>query len=218
MSQSIPKRPQPTPAATPGLVAAAAAGVTLLVVAVLWLGARAGVSGAHLLRDPAASFGYPAYGGALSHLGVALLGATAVAAAFAATLCPGRRAALVMAAVLSSAIAADDLFMVHERIGPTELGIPEEAFLLIYGAMGLVLLVLLFRAPESQYNGTIFIPIALMVTSALVDLVSQALGMSIPVIEDLFKIAGYGAWFAFWWLRSVQIVRSGDDTVSINPR
>lgn len=104
----------------------------------------------NLTGDPAATLDAPLSLGAISHLGV-LTWATA------AGIClftwyalrqqhsdSERVRFLLWAGVLTAVLCLDDLFLIHERVGPRYLGVPEH---LVYGtyAAGAVLLLLRFR-------------------------------------------------------------------------
>lgn len=181
--------PSRHPASTVGWSLIAFATVAVLIAE--WTG----VPYATLLRDPAAEFDVPVHAGMLSFLGIALLIATAFVTAFAASLAPAHRVMLWLAAVLSGAMAVDDRFMLHERIGPSRLGIPEEVFYLSYGVMAAVLVLQLVRA-RADLTG---LRIALMFLGASIAAdVFKVHGPFSFWLEDFAKLAGFGAWLVFW--------------------
>lgn len=104
-----------------------------------------GLHPARALRDPASYLAYPFYVGGFSHLGV--LGwwsAAAFGALGAVTLRAGsaERQAMQWAALLSAMLALDDLFMVHEEVVPTYVGLPD---VVPIGLLGVVAVVYLWR-------------------------------------------------------------------------
>ena len=110
-------------------------GLFLGATVISLLFALGGVPVRELVRDPAAEYNYPAYGGLLSHLGIALMfGCTAICA-FAATIASVRRNVLWGAAWLSLTLTLDDLFLLHEEVLPELLGLPEIILYLLYAAI-----------------------------------------------------------------------------------
>ncbi|AXI46841.1 hypothetical protein C1J03_12895 [Sulfitobacter sp. SK012] len=172
-------------------------GLFLGATAISLLFALGGVPVRELVRDPAAEFNYPAYGGLLSHLGIALMfGCTAICA-FAATIASGRRNVLWGAAWLSLALTLDDLFLLHEEVLPELLGLPEILLYLLYAAIAAWLALSLRREGAGIDLGGLYVAIAFLGLSVLVD-VFKVHGPFSFWLEDFSKLSGYGAWLTFW--------------------
>jgi hypothetical protein len=189
----------------PAVVAAAVsvvAGLTVIVV----LGATRGIDPEVLLRDPVAQFGLPVYAGFISYFGVLLLCATAAMTAFVAAVIREATSLFAFIAAFSALLALDDLYLLHELVGPRYLGIPQKAFLALYAVLGLVALRLLVGHVGIRRSAGLVVALGCLGMSALVDLAvpgSAGFGagrvtLRQVVLEDLFKLAGWAAWFAFW--------------------
>lgn len=155
-----------------------------------------------LTRDPTALGGQPFYYGMLSNLGVLGWCVSAAvcffAAAFLRASAPGSlaRSFLVWSGTLSACVMVDDLFLVHDAVGPHHLGIPEEAFYLFYAIfLGAYLLrfrsFLLSRTPY-QVLATAF---ALLAISVLMDMDLLPGGTD---VEDVAKFLGIGAFVHYY--------------------
>ena len=170
-----------------------AVGLFLLAGLVSLASARGGVHIAVLVRDPAAHFGFPPYAGLISHVGIALLTATAACAVMAAFLGAPHRRALFAAGALSAVLAVDDLFLLHE----TAPRLIEAGIFGLYGAMALLIALLL----RSERAGTpltgLKVAVAFLGISVVAD-VFKVYGPFAYWLEDFSKLAGFGAWAAFW--------------------
>jgi hypothetical protein len=108
--------------------------------------------------------------------------------------------------VFSAVLAFDDLFVLHEIVGPRYLGIPERAFMALYAVLALVTLRLLFGQVGIRGSIGLLVALGCLGMSVLLDLAvldSSSLrvgSVTIPqfVFEDLLKLAGWAAWFGFW--------------------
>src|SRR4051794_29275725 len=92
-----------------------------------------------LTVDVADSAGMPPWTGALSTLGFVLWGSAAVLCATVAAAIRRRDRArstfLIATAALLTLLLIDDALLIHERIGPDDLGFPEKGFYVIYAAL-----------------------------------------------------------------------------------
>ena len=127
--------------------------------------------------------------------GIAILIATASVTALAASLAPARRSLLATVAGLSACLAVDDMFMLHEEIGPEWLGIPELAFYLLYGVLAGYLAWCLWRARVDLAG--LKVAMVFLGLSVLTD-VFKVHGPFSYWLEDFTKLAGFGAWLVFW--------------------
>jgi hypothetical protein len=104
------------------------------------------------------------------------------------------RSPWLLGAVISLAVMADDLFLLHERIYPRLL-IHEEVVDLAY-FVGIVTLLVVFR-DFVRRNGIVFIPLALLLlgVSQFVDEISNDWDW----LEDTLKWLGIVTWVTFFF-------------------
>ena len=188
----------------PAWYALLAFGVPALILLLAWAAsAYSGRPMSELMRDPAEVAHLPAYSGFVSNTGGLLwAGATTLALATAALLArAGRRGEtmgfFVILGLLSGALMADDVFMLHDRIFPHVLGLPEWLPVAFHAVLLLVLLAG-FRRVYAEWN-LFFLAMALsgFAASLGIDLLPEE---SLPghyVIEDGFKLFGIVNWLAF---------------------
>ena len=172
-------------------------GLFLAATVVSLVGTAFDVNFRQLIRDPASEFAIPIYAGALSHLGIWILVATAAIAGFAAVLSGRLTGPLAITALLSACLVLDDQFLLHEEIGPNVLGIPEILFYLTYLGAALWLLWGLRRDyPDVPLRGLV-IACYFLGLSVITD-VFKVHGPFSYWLEDFSKLAGFGAWLVFW--------------------
>ena len=103
-------------------------------MALLWL--QRWVPFEYLSRDPAEILGARTYVGLVSNLGIVCWSGAAAVACFSGGVLSGRsrhRAYFLLAlGMLSALLPADDLLMLHERVLPNRLGIPQPVVPVIY--------------------------------------------------------------------------------------
>ncbi|MDB2407636.1 hypothetical protein N9W17_03785 [Jannaschia sp.] len=170
----------------------------MLIIAVI-----AGLAGgwerswlATLVRDPAAQYDYPTYVGLLSHLGVMAMTATTAIALFATvTLASGAvgRSLLLAAGTLSAILLFDDVFMLHEQA--SRLG--EVAIFASYGIAALFIARGVRNLPGDWDLRGLKLAVGFMAASVLTD-IFKIYGPFAHWLEDFTKLAGFGAWMAFW--------------------
>jgi len=210
-SRSLPAQGAPARALPATLFSARSVG-GVVALAVLTLCA---VTGAHtwggvdlptLTRDMAAVAGVHPLTGVLSALGVLLWAASAAIWLFAALVLHdrARRAAsrfALCSGLLSAYLGLDDLFMVHERLAPELLGLPELA---VHGAIAACTLAYLLWFMERLLRadaGWLLLALVMLGASMFVDAVLEPwmwrLGDWVFLIEDGCKWLGIVFWFAF---------------------
>ena len=202
------------PSGFPAALGAAAVAVVAASLAIVAFGVTRGTDPAVLLRDPAAEFRVPVYAGALSYLGVALLCATSAITVFVAALLRETRSLFALVGAFTALLAFDDLFLLHEHVGPKHLGIPEVAFYALYAGIGLLVLRLLLGHFGVGPSAGLLVALVSLGLSAATDLfvpgdtTLHIATAAIPqiVIEDLFKLAGWAAWFGFWASLGIRVV------------
>ena len=147
----------------------------------------------------------PLLAGGLALLNMMVWASAASMAVLAAVLWPPRRRWLLGFAFLNILFALDDALLLHDGVGP-ELGLPEQGFYLLYGTIGVLLLVRAFRPavnvrPEdrlSRFRGQNLSPggrafilgLLLLGVSVVVD---QAIHGQ-PLWEDAPKLLGALVW------------------------
>jgi hypothetical protein len=178
--------------------------VSLVIVAI---SVRIGSTPEVVMRDPAAEFGLPFYAGAVSYLGVALMLATAAVLAFASSLARDHRMIFICVSALSAILAFDDLFLLHEVVGPYILGIHELVFLSAYALAGIWMMSWIIRNMGPGAAGGLLVAGGCLAMSILVDQTVPYSSTSV-VIEDLLKLAGYGGWCGFWVVIAHAAVRN----------
>lgn len=150
-----------------------------------------------VLRDPAAHYDYPWYGGLVSAFGVVIMAGSAAILAFTLVLVREAPPVLWAAAVLTAVLTVDDLVMVHDWILPNLVGIPEKASMAAYA---LVFLVLLWRhglqSPGWEKSG-FYLALGLMAAAVLIDRISPQ-PVWLTIAEDVAKAGAFAAWAAYW--------------------
>jgi len=188
----------------------------LAAVVALLVAQRAGIHVYDLVRDPAAQFGFPVYGGLVSNVGVSVLTLAAGITGFAAATARRDRGRLAVAAVLSFLLAVDDQYALHERLGPQQVGLPETAFLVLYAltALGIVATIVrkVSRLPPEQRRRSRGRHLPLVIAGALLAFsigVDQLVAMSATstVVEDLAKLGGVVVWLVYWTAEAARAVR-----------
>jgi hypothetical protein len=179
--------------ALPALLLVLAAGVTATLVR---------LDPALLTRDLAAVGHVPPYYSAISSLGILLWAITAALCCFTALGVTGAaRTFLIGAAVLSTMLCLDDLFMFHEGVFWPVFGIPQKVTYAAY--MGLVALhILLCRDYVLDGSwGALALALGLMGSSAAVDVIFSYMPPEITATfwEDSLKFVGIAVWLGYFW-------------------
>ncbi|WBU55737.1 hypothetical protein [Paracoccus sediminicola] len=187
-----------------GIVAAV---IVLLVGAVVLIGAARGVwHPAQVLRDPAAEFGFPIYGGFVSYLGVAGWLIAGSVTGLAAAVRPMLRKTLIPVCTLSLLLALDDLFMLHEAFLP-RIGLPEKLVLFCYGVIALVAVWPFLAAAIRWQKPLLGISLMAMIGSLGVDMLLSHGDGGAALIEDLLKFTGVTFWAACWTQHAADALR-----------
>jgi hypothetical protein len=182
----------------------AASGVLLLAVTAH--AALTGTAATLFTRDPAAIYESDPFFGALSSLGVVLWAAAASIALFTAGLLPrtARKRQLsgflFAAGAFTSWLLLDDLFMLHERVIPDSLGIPQTAIILAYAAIVAALLVRYRAVIALTDYRPLVLALGFFAASVIID---QGPGgwhqwAGLVLVEDGAKLFGIVSWFVFF--------------------
>lgn len=183
----------------------------VLLLAAIALGAAWwGTDPARFTRDPAAWHESDPLIGGVSNLGVLIWMAAAAISLFSAALLrqaaarPDRHRLLLHAGLLTLWLALDDLFMIHERLAPDALGIPQRVVLAAYGVWLAVLLWRFRRAASEAAGPTLLAALGFLVSSVLIDQLAPGHWFEwryLMLIEDGTKLLGIVSWCA--WLISI---------------
>jgi len=145
-----------------------------------------------LVRDPVTADVRYWYTGFVSVLGVmAWAGVSAACLVLSLAAVPERRALLLLG-VLTAALAADDAFLLHEVVLPTQLGVPELLPIALYALAALGVLALLHRSGRWDLQLSFVLAGACLAGSILVDLVVpfDSANTRVTVVEDGLKVLG----------------------------
>lgn len=137
--------------------------------------------------------------GFLSNLGILAWMAASAVTGFAAMMATRARHTRMLAAlsVLSLALTLDDFFIIHERVGPILLGIPEKLFFLTYGSALIAIVALYFREIRQMAGGLLLVASMFFTTSVAVDAFYLLSGVAHRLLEDGAKLFGIAYWCAF---------------------
>lgn len=175
--------------------------------ALIELAGQTGLQASQMLRDPATVYDLPVLAGSVSVFGVMIQVATLGVCAMAARVLPEWRGLFASVAFLSALLALDDQFLLHERILPDSTGLPEPVFVAVYPIIGLLILVALWL--RTGWAGVLRLCPAMVFlgSSVATDFLPQDARASF-VVEDLLKLAGYGAWSALWLSLASTLLRN----------
>lgn len=166
-----------------------------------------GIPLALFTRDPAQIvYIHPAYG-VLSQIGILTWTAAATICFFCAhqlhrtnNISKPYTAFYFMGGLLTSILLIDDLFIVHDRLAPQYLKIPEKVMFAVYTVIVFVWL-LYFRAIIFIRTwGLLIAALAFFTFSVIVDLLVKEQGGNLHLLfEDGAKWLGIVGWLAYWW-------------------
>ena len=165
-----------------------------------------------LTRDPSAVNDTPIYIGILSMFGLLLWAAAAAICLFSAVLtgrdARHRQAALFLfcSGLISLLLMLDDALLLHERVIPERLHIPEAGVFLSYVLIGLVYLMYFFRRILGSDYLLFLLALLFLGSSAAMD---QFLPMSNleTFLEDSLKFTGIIFWLAYFAHTAARMLR-----------
>jgi hypothetical protein len=157
-----------------------------------------------LLLDPAQLTKSPWYIGFFSNLGVFAMVSAAVICLFASRHAHRDQRLLLAIGAFTLYIAVDDFLMLHERVLPNMVGIPQLAVLAAIGLAALAIGWSFWRDLIGRENGALWLAFVLLGASVAVDdLIAQAW-----VLEDSLKFIGLCIWTVYWISRAQCAMRS----------
>jgi hypothetical protein len=199
-----------------GLAALAACGGVLAVLAVSRLtGARLD----DLTRDVVAVADTHLYAGMLSTMGIMLWSAASSLCLLAGAALLRRRGAgdapffLLAAGLLTAVLALDDAFLIHERVAPSWLHVPQTGVFLAYaGSMGGFFLFFLRRILATDFL-LLAVALGFLGVSMGVDAVLSYSNLE-TFLEDSCKFAGIVFWLAYFACAALSLLRQEPDGTS----
>lgn len=164
---------------------------------------RKGIPPAFLLHDPAVTTDTEFYIGAFSNLGVLLWCAAAAVSLF--TSVALRRAGrdrdfsgfLLWLGLLTALLMFDDLFLLHERVFPNHLHVPQPLVLAAYGVIALGGLVGFARTIVRTDYLLLALAFLFLGSSVLVDLMPPIRSVYWALLEDGLKLMGVVSWCGY---------------------
>jgi len=172
----------------------------LILLGTTLVGLYTGTPLNHLTIDPADVLMAPAVIGLLSHFGIMLWAASAAFCIMGVRISgtgPGRRF-LMASSVVCMILAFDDALLLHDRVFPEVVGIPETIVYIFY-ALGFGGYLVLFSKRILQ---TEFLPLGISVTFLVCSVLMDRILPFTPVetfIEDFFKFIGIVFWCVYFY-------------------
>jgi hypothetical protein len=165
-----------------------------------------------LTRDPSAVANVPWYVGAVSHIGVLHWCAAAAVSMLAGLLLWQQRAGLrqiaffASAAGISAVLMFDDLYMLHEAVGPQVFSVGEKVFLAIDAAM-LGLFLLVFAREILRRDWVILAgAFGFFGLSIVVDQLTGHDSDLAILAEDGTKLVGAAMWLTFFTATAIRML------------
>ncbi len=185
--------------------------VLLLICATVVVASVEQIPLTHFMRDVTVVAKVPPYVGALSNIGVLLWCATASMCLLTASVLQpaslAEKGFLLNAGLFTSLLMLDDLFLIHEKFVPYYLGLPDEAILVVYGALAAALFgyyrqtvyrsdYLLLLLGGAFFAGSVAFD--LLQGHGLLSWVGIQSGELENFWEDSFKLFGIAGWFSYF--------------------
>ncbi len=154
-----------------------------------------------ITRDPASVLNSPPFIGFLSNIGI-LVWAFTVAIIFFSTLIlqmqqnKNEILFLLSSGIITSILLFDDLFMIHEKLAPGYLKIPEHIVYFIYGL--LISTYLIFSVKKILRTNYIFLMVAMFFLSASLIMDLFEVEGDWLLLEDGLKFLGIITWFIYF--------------------
>ncbi|WP_299842981.1 hypothetical protein [uncultured Roseovarius sp.] len=137
--------------------------------------------------------------GFLSNFGIMAWVATFAISGFSALMIRSKRQTVLLGSlsILTLVLALDDFFIIHERVGPKNLGIPEKLFFLTYGLSAIAIVIAFFKDIRDMAGDLLLIAFICFFTSVTVDAFYILDGVPHRLLEDGAKLVGIAYWCAF---------------------
>ena len=190
--------------ASAGVVLVWVYGVAVLALLVpIAVRLRWGIPTEIFMRDVATLTNVPPYTGLFSSLGILMWTAAATLCLFLAACRSGvgqtPRAFWTYAGILTAALLADDLFLLHEVVFPYHLGVPEPLVYVAYGVLAVGFLVAFRRVILRTEFVLLALALAWFAASLTVDRWGHLwLPRGFFLVEDGFKLLGIASWLLYF--------------------
>lgn len=175
---------------------------TAAVVGIAGLSRVTGAPIANLVRDPAVVNDAPVYNGILSNVGILLWTAAGALCFFVMAL--AKRAGRIdlvrfflCSGLFSTLLALDDLFMLHETVGPALTELPEKVLSIAYPLAILVYLAVFARVILQTEWMILFAALACLGISETMDWFMRYSSVE-TIVEDGLKFAGILCWLDYF--------------------
>jgi hypothetical protein len=184
----------------------------LLLQAVVAASAATGKPLWKFFNDPATVGGIHPLNGVVSHAGVLIWWAAAVVCLFASALLADdvrfreRRRMFLAAGLLSTILAVDDLFQVHEFLAPRHLGVPEELVFVLYGSIALAFLARFKDFLSRSRPHLLLLAFACFGISVLMDGLPRSKWTDFA--ENACKLMGIVSWFGYFGREALSASRA----------
>lgn len=160
---------------------------------------------ANFTADPAATFNFNPFFGYVSNLGIIFWGMCVSVCFLSAAILNARRdqaknAAFLMSfGALTAVLMLDDLFMIHESLGPNYLNISEKWFLIAYGLYASGCFYHFRAIIFNNSKKLLILAMAAFGSSIMIDQVSSNFYMSGEYLfEDGLKLIGISSWLCYF--------------------
>lgn len=156
----------------------------------------------NFFREPAAILGFSPFLGVMSNLGVLLWAFSVAICLFVAVILlkKGNKKIgqfLLYSAIVTLILLTDDFFLLHERVFPRNLHIPEMVVYLTYILIMLLYFIKFAQVILNTDYSILLIACAFLALSVGSDLVLPQTGIAI-VFEDGFKLFGIVTWLIYF--------------------
>ncbi|SDJ71473.1 hypothetical protein SAMN04488540_11244 [Ferrimonas sediminum] len=170
-----------------------------------------------ILRDPAQQSGQSSFLGFLSNIGTWVWVSATAILVFALWCGRGRRHGelLLLMAALSSMLAIDDFFMIHDRY------VNQKICYLAYALFALALVARHFRTIVSSQGFAFLLAGGLLALSIVTDLIQNRLPMDyahVQVVEEGFKFIGAVTWLYFSGRMAAMALQPSAESAIKKPR
>ena len=189
-------------------------GILIIVFASIWIiGSRFLIDFGLITRDPNQLAGFHPFIGILSQIGIIMWSSTAslcfLAYVFAKNSADKNfRRFLFFSAFLTAWLLLDDIFIIHEILGPEYFHIKQNYFYGIYFFVTLVYLLSFLRVILRTEFVLLIIAFIYFGLSIILDYVSSKMDYEInTLIEDAFKFFGIMMWFLYFLRLCIKVAR-----------
>ena len=197
----------------------------ILLVSIILLSLHTSIPLEKFTRDPTATMGVNPFVGIVSNIGVLLWCVSASICLFTFFSIIKRRnnqlnedtLFLLFFGLTTSILLLDDLFLIHEFIGPRILNIPEKQIYVFYGMIVLFGIVRFKKVILQNEWVILSLSFSFFALSVAIDIFGSLPYIpSSTFVEDSFKLLGIVSWVCYFVLASFKIEKNTVNSKSIN--